>query len=202
MMKDKVDYICLNYLQYGWKTVVVDSISFYVDLWISERLRGQQALVDIGQKTKPKDGVDVGLRPKDWGDIEQHICKGLAQKLHGTRMNVIWIALAKETYSHGDDAGGGRTLMSVDPLLQGQSSLKLPALCKMIINAEKTFQFDIRTNRSVAVPVYYTTPSSIARLPRHKYGNAFPEGKLIDPEYGTWPTFRAMDSRIGQFIYK
>jgi len=60
----------------------------------------------------------------------------------------------------------------------------------------------LQHKREPSQPVFHMAPTLLARDVRHKYGNAFPEGKLTDSQYGTWPTFRAVDERIGQFIYK
>lgn len=188
MMRDKVDYICRTYEQYGWKTVVIDSISFYTDIYIRE-------VIEIYQNK----GDNPQMHQRDWGFLEAHICKEIAQKLHGTKLNVIWIALANEKWS-SPDRRGERHLEGVIPMMQGQSKTKLPAMCKMVLFADK--QMVPSAEGLVSRPVFHTSPTLMAKDVRHKYGNAFPEGVLTDPQCGTWPTFRAIDERIGQFIYK
>lgn len=195
-MLDKVEFICNHYERFGWKTVVFDSITFYADLWIRELTE-----VRIAQGKKKKGEEDYGMQMRDWGFLEAHLCKDLAQRLHKTKLNVIWIALQKEKGSVNPD--GTRIVESVEPMVPGSSAIKLPAMCKMVIHADKKLTADPNNpGRMISTPVYYTAPSHIVKLPRHKYGNSFAEGCLVDSQYGTWPTFRAVDERIGQFIYK
>jgi hypothetical protein len=81
-------------------------------------------------------------------------------------------------------------------------AMKLPAMCKMIIYAQKDIKADMANpGMMVSNPVFRTAPTYLAKLPRHKYGNAFPEGRLVDPQYGDIATFGAVASRIGNFIY-
>ena len=175
--------------QYGWKTVVIDSVSMYMDIYIRE-------VIEILMRNKK----DPQMAPRDWGFLEAHICKEIAQKLHGTKLNVIWISLVKEKYGPADKSGE-RQLLTLAPMMQGATAIKLPAMCKMVIYADKQLM-PSASGAMVSTPVFHMAPTLMARDVRHKYGNAFPEGKLTDPEYGTWPTFRAIESRIGQFIYK
>ena len=188
-MRDKVDYIARMHQQYGWKTVVVDSVSFYSDLWIGEIVEGYR-----------KSGKDPQMQMRDWGFLEAHICKEIAQRLHGTPLNVIWIALQKEKYSAADRTGE-KSVEAVVPMMQGASAVKLPAMCKMVIYASK--ERTIVNGVSTLSPVFNTSPTRLTGdLVRHKYGKTFPEGHLVDPRGGTWPSFEAIDSRIGQFINK
>lgn len=189
-MRQKVEYIAQTYMHYGWKTVVIDSISFYCDIYIREVIMRYQ-----------NDGKDPQMVPRDWGFLEAHICKEIAQRLHGTRLNVIWIALAKEKWS-APDRSGERHVTAIQPMLQGASAIKLPAMCKMVVYADKEMRPNAQ-GQMASVPIYRTAPTLLTQdWVRHKYGNAFKEGTLVDPECGTWPTFRAVDERIGQFIYK
>jgi hypothetical protein len=189
MMRSKVDYIARMHQQYGWKTVVIDSISFYADLWIAGRLKDYQDR-----------GMDPQMQIRDWGLLETHICKEIAQRLHGLPLNVIWIALHKEKFA-APDKSGERTVSAIAPMLQGASAIKLPAMCKMVIYASKERVIEGSTVKMV--PQFNTSPTRLTGdLVRHKYGNAFSEGHLVDPQCGSWPTFTAIDSRVGQFIYK
>lgn len=189
MMRDKVEYICRMYQQYGWKTVVIDSLTFYFDIYIREVIMRYQ---DLGKAPQ--------MQKQDWGFLEAHIVKELAQRLHGTALNVIWIALQRELWSAPDRAGE-RHMTGLAPMLQGAAKSKLPAMCKLVIHADK--QMVPGNGGMVARPIYHTAPTLLTKdWVRHKYGNAFSEGTLVDPDCGTWPTFRAIDSRIGQFIYK
>lgn len=188
MMRDKVEYIRRMHKQYGWCTVVIDSVSMYFDIYIRE-------IIEIYQNL----GKEPIMQQRDWGFLEAHVCKEIAQTLHGTQLNVIWIALQKEKFER--QRNGEATLVGVEPMMQGAAKMKLPAMCKMVIYADKALT-PSASGAMVSTPVFHTSPSMLAKDVRHKYGNAFPEGKLTDPEFGTWPTFRAVDERIGQFIYK
>lgn len=188
-MRDKVEYICRTYQQYGWKTVVIDSTTFYMDIYIRE-------VINVYQNK----GMPPQMQQRDWGFLEAHLCKELAQRLHETKLNVIWISLQKEKWSRPDKQGE-TFLEGVAPAMQGTAGVKLPAMCKFIIYADKQLVPD-GTGKMVSRPIFRTAPTLQAKDVRHKYGDLFPEGHLVDPEFGSWPTFRAMDSRIGQFIYK
>ena len=187
-MRDKVNYICLNHKKYGWKTVVIDSVTFYTDVYIRE-------VIEVYQRKN----LAPQMQKRDWAFLEAHICKELAQRLHGTNLNVIWIALSKDKWSSASPQGE-RHLEGVVPMMQGAAATKLPAMCKMVIYADK--ELVPAPTGMISRPVFYTAPTLLTKDVRHKYGNAFPEGQLVDPQHGTWPTFRALDERIGQFVYK
>jgi len=190
MMQKKLTALVRNYERWGIKTVVLDSITFYSDMWIREAF-----------ERKSRAGKTPEMTFRDWGLLESHITKEVAQTLHRTNLNVIWIALAKEDSTTSAD--GSRSISDIRPHIQGATKDKLPAMCKMVIYADKKLVADTQVpGRMIAQPVYYTSPSMQSKTVRHKYGPLFPEGHLVDPEYGTWPTFRALDSRIGQFINK
>jgi len=187
MMKQKVDLICMNYKKWGIKTVVIDSLTFYSDLWVSEVIKKKLAA--------NKEAVMV---QRDWGLIENHIVKDLAQKLHNTNLNVIWIALQKDKMN-----ADGSIVESVKPYVQGAAAIKLPAMCKMVIHADKQMIADtVIPGRMLSKPIFWTSASMLCKDVRHKYGNAFHEGCLIDSQGGTYPTYWGVEQRIGQFIYK
>lgn len=190
MMRDKVNYIAQAYKTYGWKTAVVDSVSFYLDIYMREVILAYQ-----------RAGKDPQMQQRDWGFMENHIVKEIAQTLHNTEMNVIWISLAKEKWS-SPDRSGERTVTGIAPMMSGQAATKLPAMCKLVIFADRQMVPDTQ-GKLRPQPIYRTSPDLMTKdLVRHKYGNAFPEGHLLDAQFGSWPTFSAIDSRIGQFIYK
>ena len=190
-MQQKINYIRMNHMAYGWKTVVVDSVTFYADIWVGEVL----------QKYKDR-GKEPVMNQRDWGLLEEHICKDIAQKLHGLPMNVIWTALATDKYGP-EKASGERPVTGSKPYIQGKSAIKLPAICKMVIYAAQ--RKEIINGRVTTIPAFFTSKEAapVDVDIRHKYGNCFPEGYLIDPDTGsTWPSFKAFDSRIGNFIVK
>ena len=82
-------------------------------------------------------------------------------------------------------------------------------MCKMIIHAKKEmFPAPNPSNdptlmgRMIAIPKFYTSPNQLTQIVRHKYGNSFPEGCLVDSKYGTFPTWEAINQRIGNFVYR
>lgn len=190
-MRSKVNYIVQSYMQYGWKTVIIDSVSFYMDTYMREVIMQYQ-----------RAGKDPQMQQRDWGFMESHIIKELAQALHATQLNVIWISLAREKLSKKDRQGDSY-VESIVPMISGATGIKLPSMCKMVIFADKQLVMSPDGTKMIPQPIYRTSPTEMTKdLVRHKYGNTFSEGHLVDPEYGTWPTFRAIDSKIGQFIYR
>jgi hypothetical protein len=149
-------------------------------------------------KKKKDAGKDPQMVIRDWGLLENHIMKEMAQQLHNTELNVIWIALQKEKTN--DD----QAIEAVMPFIQGKAtSIKLPGMCKMIIHADKQMEADMAVpGRMLSKPIFWTSPSRLCKDVRHKYGNAFPEGCLMDERGGTYPTFWGVHSRIGNFIYQ
>lgn len=189
-MSKKVEYIARNYERYGWKTVVIDSISMYVDIYIRDVLTRQ---MQRGVKTPQ-------MAPRDWGFLEAHVVKELAQTLHATKLNVIWLALAKEKWSPADKQGE-RQLDGYEPMMGGTARIKLPAICKMVVFAGKEMR-PAPGGGMMSVPVWHTAPTMMVKDVRHKYGNAFPSGRVQDPNYNNLPTFNAFAQEVGQFIYQ
>jgi hypothetical protein len=199
-MVEKVDYIVANYKKNDWNTIVVDSVTFYADLWITELMELRMDQPKIKAKVEKEGGEATSMAMRDWGLLAMHL-KMLATKLHNTPLNVIWTALEKENREQ-NEAQGISAITSIDPAIKGEMAMKLPAMCKMIIYAQKDIKADMANpGMMVSNPVFRTAPTYLAKLPRHKYGNAFPEGRLVDPQYGDIATFGAVASRIGNFIY-
>lgn len=200
MMADKIDLLARNYVAMDVNTVVIDSITYYVDLWIAELMELRYNDQKIRDKIEKAGGQATNLTMRDWGILAMHI-RDIAIKLHKTRLNVIWIALEKEIKENNEQQGTSR-VVAVEPYIRGESYIKLPGLCKMIIHAAKELQPDpAAPGRMTAHPIYYTSPNYLTKMVRHKYGNAFPEGKLVDSTGSTVPSFRAIWERIGKFVY-
>lgn len=198
MMQQKVEYLASNYQQMDINTVVIDSLTFYADLWVAELMERRYADPKVRQRMANRD-MDGAMTMRDWGMLAMHI-RYLAMVLHRTSMNVIWLALEKEV--HEADAQGSSRIVSVDPYIRGETYIKLPGMCKMIIHAYKQLKPDPSVpGRHMIQPIFYTSPNWLTKIVRHKYGHAFPEGHLIDPQYGDLPTFNAVWSRIGNFVY-
>lgn len=206
MLLDRVRYIESDHKrithpdtgEVGIATVVVDSMTFYADLWVAE-LMGLKD--NMAKATGGKHAESITLTRRDWGNLGMHI-RDIAMRLHNTGLNVWWTSLAREKYS--DESKGDAVLESYDPYVKGEAASKLPGMCKMILFADKvsvSSPTQENPGRRVSVPVWHSAPTRLAKLPRHKYGPAFPNGVVADPEYGNLPTFKAFHNAIPQFIY-
>jgi len=200
MMKQKVEYIAANYKALDYNTVVVDSIGFYTDLWVAELMDMRYRDPKIRARIEATGGAATIMDMRDWGVLAMHL-RDLAVRLHNTSMNIIWIAGAKEVKEHNSQQGSTR-VVAVEPLLQGQMAVKLPGMCKMIVYAASELVPDPNVpGRNKILPTFYTSPNYLARVVRHKYGNAFPEGRIADPDYYNLPTFRVFYERVGKYMY-
>ena len=192
MMIKKLNWVLMHHAQLGICTVVIDSLTFYVDMWINDLFT---------QKMKDKPLVTPEMAQRDWGRLENHICKQLAQTLHNSKLNIIWTALVKPEMSE-PDAKGERYVKQYLPMMQGAAARKLPGLCKVIIFAEKEVKFDPATGTMGSTPIYHTTPpNSKVPIVRHKYMDSIPGGRIADPNCGNLPTFNFLHQCLPQHVY-
>lgn len=202
MMREKIGHVCQNYRAMGINTVVLDSVTYYVDLWIAQLMEFRYKDPKIRKKMQNQ-GVDASsMTMRDWGLLAMHI-RDLAMHLHKTELNVIYTSLEKPIKESDENMGTSR-IVGVEPYIRGESYIKLPGMCKMIIHANKEMKPDPNAMGRMRVqPVYYTSPNYLTKIVRHKYGNRFAEGKLVDPnpQYGDFPSFNALYSRIREFVY-
>jgi hypothetical protein len=91
------------------QTLVIDSISFYTDLYLNFL---------IGMQTK-KDTRAA------YGDLGNHL-RDLRVRLHSKNVNVVWLALAR--HPEADDPIGS-------PMVPGQQAAKLAAGCDFIFHS-------------------------------------------------------------------
>lgn len=200
MMVEKIQRIARDHRAMDVNTVVIDSLTYYVDLWIAEVMATRYADPKIRAKIEATGGEAAVMTMRDWGLLAMHL-RDVAMQLHRTPLNIIWTALEKEMKENNEAQGTSR-VVAVEPYVRGESAVKIPGMCKMIIHAHKEMKPDTRApGRMFTQPVYYTSPNYLTKLVRHKYGTAFPEGKLTDSQNGDLPTFRAIWERIGQFVY-
>jgi hypothetical protein len=89
------------------QTIVLDSITFYGDLYLNHLLSLTAAKGDQRQV---------------YGLFANHL-RDLRERLHGLGVNVVWLALAKAP--DADTPTGG-------PMITGQSGQKLPAACDYV----------------------------------------------------------------------
>jgi hypothetical protein len=190
-MKEMVTYVCQNYEQFGWRTVVIDSLTYYTDIWIQDLMTKRWG--DIGQRGKKE--FEARMTTADWGMLEYHIMKELVPRLHGTKLNVIWTALTKEKRD-------GEHIYEIGLDVSGASGRKLPGVCKLVLYAEHEHLIDANQQPYV-VPKYWPRPPNVkVKNVRHRYGRCFPHGCLVDPHMqAAYPTFEAVRSEIGRFIY-
>lgn len=176
-----VEWLSVNARANGFQTIVVDPINAYTDMWMSELLLGRKAASEKG-RGRPEDVML--MRKQDWGGIEIHIIKEILPKLHRTGLNVIWIAHETKVMNPPMGQDGTPSVREIVPYLQGSVAKKLPNMVKMIIRATKSPAPDpAHPGRFKVSADFWTQPTSLDLIIRHKYGLAFDEGKLV-PEPG------------------
>jgi hypothetical protein len=89
------------------KTIIVDSLTFYADLYFTHLLTMQ------GNKPDSR---------RAYGDLNNHL-RDLRVKLHSKRVNVIWTGLEKQPDSENPVGG---------PMIPGQQATKFAAGCDFI----------------------------------------------------------------------
>ena len=156
-MKEAVGIIETQYAHKQWGTVVVDSATFYADIFIAEIVKSGRA-----------------MRQQDWGLLDVHLQKWLLPTLHRLPLHVVWIALEHEKQIEG---GPTKTL----PMLYGKTATKLPAATDMILHAE-VIQVTGPNNEPVTKFIMRTR-SWAGAFARDRFGNAFAEG-YIEPHFG------------------
>lgn len=204
-MSDKIEEVCLHHKAWGVCTVVVDSLTTLVDLWIDDFIQHQEKTNPGWRKRVEKQGGDL-MGPPEWGMLGMYL-RGLRVKLSNEGLNVIWTCLANEKFKpRTDNSGkvlmGEQELEKIEPLLQGKSKVTLPAVCKLHIYADRSTKIAHPTamGRLTTQPTFWTASSDKVEL-RHKYYNQFAQGYLNDPEFGSLPTFRAVWAELHPYIY-
>lgn len=109
------------------KTLVIDSLTFYADLFFAALLQMQ------GDKQDSR---------KAYGDLNNHL-RDLRVKIHSLNINVLWLALAKNPDTENPIG---------QPMIPGQQASKFPAGCDFIFYHRsfqdgKDLKFEIRTKR-------------------------------------------------------
>jgi hypothetical protein len=196
-----VHQIVNQYERTGIKTVVIDSTTVLQRLWIYETLAKRWGDPKMAKKIAKQGAEEAYMVQRDWGLLAGWMNANMTL-LHNTKLNVIWTCLAKTKYEK--NSRGESYIVGFDPHLTGETREMLPAQCKMVMWAEKVVKTDMNNITHMYVqPVFHTSPTPMSKdWVRHKYGLAFPEGQLVDPEWGDVPTYRALYSRIGNFIYQ
>lgn len=194
-----VGWIAQNHAQWNVSTVVVDSLTYLIDMWVAEHTKDRRS--DSGWRAAQKAGKADLMRAPDWGMLNNFL-RDTRVVLANCGLNVIYTCLDSPQYETDERDMMKRRLVSIEPMVTGKSKVTLPGACKLIIHAEKAFEQDTRAlGRQRVQPVYWTSPSPLVPFLRHRYADSFPAGHLVDPEWGTLPTFRAVYQPLQQFIY-
>lgn len=176
-----------------WFAVAVDSLTYYVDLWMSEHLARKLQRIR-NKSTKGDEGEDLASKmdQQDWGLLESHLMKWLMPSLHVLPLHVFWICLAKDkTDSKGN-------VLKTIPALQGQSADKLPGACNLVTFMETAWlpSSDGKTMEEHRVlwakPCTSNTGGPVDA--GHWFGGAFASG-MIYPHFGS--IVQEVGSRIG-----
>lgn len=202
MMRQKVEAVCRDYKEMDINTAVIDSTTYYVDMWVAELMEFRYKDPKVRKRMENQGVNSSAMTMRDWGLLAMHV-RDLAMRLHKTELNVIWTSLEKPIKENDENMGTSR-IIAVEPYIRGETFIKLPGMCKMIIHAQKEMKpMPNAPGRMFVQPVYYTAPNYMTKMIRHKYGNRFPEGKLVqpDPQYGDIPSFGAVHAKISEFIY-
>jgi hypothetical protein len=199
--KEFVDYIELvtkNKKAWGVCTVVIDGLIQLIDIWKREYLEKKQSDRRYVEKSDQRGG-DI-LDQQAWGFLNLFLSTARVD-LQNHGLNVIWTTYAKEFLSPPDPRTGERDVDRIVPMIPGQNFSTLPAQCKLWIYASREKRVDARVPGTYIIqPKYLTKSTGMVDL-RHKYLWKFPHGKLMDPDYGDLPTFRAVYYELHENIY-
>ena len=199
-MIQHVDW-CVRYAkQAGFGTIVVDSIGFYADLWISHNMNRRREAMKSSGMDEDRVADAIQMRKQDWGALETHLMKDVAVRLHSVGLNVIWIVNEKKLMEN-DDVKQTSRVTGVVPYISGATAGKLPGLCDMIIHAEKTLLMNNKTGKLEPQIVWHTDAQWLTKDLGHRYANRFSEGRITDPGGYPGPTFWGFYSRIPEAIY-
>lgn len=196
---DAIDQICSNFKQWGVCTVVVDSLTYLIDLWIDDFIQHQSRKGGWRQQVERRGGEALG--PAEWGYLNMFL-RSPRVKLGNCGLNVIWTCLQREIFEQGAAINMAEPeIKEIVPAITGQTKIKLPGACKLWIHAEPTkIQHPEALGRMMIQPTFWTASSPKVSL-RHKYWMKFPKGRLDDPEWGNYPTFRAVWYELHEYIY-
>jgi hypothetical protein len=152
-MKEAVDYIRAGAKNYGWRTVVIDSVTFYSDLIVQEITGGGE---------RP-------MRQPDWGILDLHLQKWLLPSLHELPLHVVWIALEQALRGKDGEVRG------IEPMLYGKTAAKLPAACDLIVRTDVIQQ---RVDGNIQNAYVMRTVPHDGAAAGGRFGPAFAEGVL------------------------
>ena len=169
-MKEAVAYVRANAPSRGWRTLVVDSITYYSDLYITE-------LTKNGEKA---------MMQRDWGMLDLHLQKWLLPELRKLPMHVVWIAIEE------DAKGNEGQIIGAKPMLYGKTASKLPGSCDLIVRSQVSSTRNPKTG-ALDPNFFLRTVGSEGTAVGGRFGPAFSEGMI--PAH-----FNAIAARIGPYI--
>jgi len=198
-LKDVITAICQNHKAWKICTVVVDGLSYLIDLWIDELIQHKEKTDRYWKERVKKQGGEL-FGPQDWGMLNMYL-RSLRVRLGNEGLNVIWTTLQNDVYKSDPNNMMKQKLEQSLPMITGKNRVTLPGACKLHINAERTkIMHPTAMGRMITQPTFWTASTDAVDL-RHKYFTKFPNGCLVDPEFGTMPTFRALWYELGEYIY-
>jgi hypothetical protein len=196
---EAVEYVCRNHKQTGICTVCIDGLNYLIDLWIDEYIQHAEKHNPGWTRRVKKQGGDI-LGPPEWGLLNMFL-RSLRVKMNNEGLNIIWTTLQQDMFKSNPNNMAEQTLEKSLPMLKGQNRITLPAACKLHIHAERIkIAHPSAMGRMTIQPTFWTASTNYVDL-RHKYLWKFPQGCLVDPEFGTTPTFRAVWYELHEFIY-
>jgi hypothetical protein len=150
-------------------------------------------------RDKYEKGEEI-ITQRDWGSLGNFLMNSRI-KLTSEGLNIVWISLVKE-YFKIDPKSQDRSLDHVELMIPGRNQQLLAGACDMHIYAEKRWvAHQTALGRNVMQPIYWVASSPKVKWVRHRFGYRFPDGKLMDPEWGDLPTFRALWVALHDHIY-
>lgn len=215
-LMDVLEWIEAYWKQWGIATVVLDSTTFLERLWMSDfaqyrlsKIAGKT--VSIPGLTSAKDERDpvirwakrmdeqggIALEQSDFGLLAQYF-QNIQERLNSLPVNRVLTAHPVDYRNAKGD------LESTWVALAGKSKTFIPGGADLIIQAEmksEPVKSGPAIGRAIVKPVYWTIPDEYSKnTVRHRFAFAFPEGKLVDPEFGDEPTFRALYMKMHESI--
>lgn len=210
-LTDVVTQIEKNYKEWGVGTVVVDSGSYLCRLWISDLLEARYWQAGRSQPNKTAQrtvaqaermGGDI-LGPPEYGMLAQFLSR-IQTSLAKLPVNVIWIVNKEEIWEPAGKATGTAGISDLKlkgerPGLTGRvSKVYIPGSTDLIVDATVDLERDMSVTsmdaqraRQKRTPTFWTVPSAVMPDVRHRFFDAFPKGRIEDPELKE-PTFRAV----------
>jgi len=194
---DYIELICKNRKQWGICTVVVDGLTQLIDIWKREYIHLKQADRNYTQRSD-KRGGDL-LDQQAWGFLNLFLSTARVD-LQNHGLNVIWTTFLKEVWSPPDPKGN-QDLIAELPMITGANRVTLPAQCQLWLYAKREKTPDMKVPGTYSVQPRYLTKSTGTADLRHKFLWKFPKGCLMDPDFGTLPTFRSIYYELHEHIY-